>query len=67
MRDVPPLGFKILRMESSDQRRVKESPGAESLTLENECYKLALDADKGAIKSLMDKETSQELVDQTAA
>ena len=67
VRDVPPLGYKILRIETSDQPRVKESPDADSLTLENEFYKLALDADKGAIKSLVDKETGQELVDQTAA
>ncbi len=67
VRDVPPLGFKILRIETSDQPRAKETPGADSLTLENEFYKLALDADKGAIKSLVDKETGQELVDQTAA
>ena len=67
VRDVPPLGFKILRIETSDQPRAKETPGTNSLTLENEFYKLALDPDKGAIKSLVDKETGQELVDQTAA
>lgn len=64
--DVPPLGFKILRIETSDQPRAKETPGADSLTLENEFYKLALDSDQGAIKSLVDKKTGQELVDQTA-
>ncbi|NOS70849.1 MAG: glycosyl hydrolase family 38 [Verrucomicrobia bacterium] len=67
VQDVPPLGYKILRIETSDQPRVKETPGADSLTLENEFYKLALDADKGAIKSLVDKETGKELVDQTVA
>jgi len=67
VRDVPPLGFKILRIESSKQPREKPVPAAESLTLENEFYKLTLDADKGAVKSLVDKETGQELVDQTAA
>ena len=33
----------------------------------NSVSQLAFDADKGAIKSLVDKETGQELVDQTAA
>ena len=66
-RDVPPLGFKILRIETSDQPRAKEAPGADSLTLENDFYKLALDADKGAIKSLVDKETGKELADPGAA
>ena len=67
VRDVPPLGFKILRIETSDQPRAKETPGADALTLENDFYKLALDADKGAIKSLVDKETGKELVDPSAA
>ena len=67
VRDVPPLGFKILRIETSDQPRAKETPGADSLTLENQFYKLTLDADKGAIKSLVDKETGKELADPGAA
>lgn len=67
VRDVPPLGYKILRIETNNQPRVKETPGADSLTLENEFYRLVLDADKGAVKSLVDKETDRELVDQTAA
>ena len=67
VRDVPPLGFKILRIETSQQPRVKETPGTNSLTLENKFYRLALDSEKGAIKSLVDKETGQELVDQTSA
>ena len=67
VRDVPPLGYKILRIETSDQPRAKETPGSDSLTLENDFYKLVLDADKGAIKSLLDKETGRELVDQSAA
>ena len=65
--EVPPLGYKILRIETSDQARAKETPGADSPLLENEFYKLVLDSDKGAIKSLVDKETSQELVDPNAA
>jgi hypothetical protein len=64
---VPALGFKILRIETSDQPRTKEAPGADSLTLENDFYKLTLDSDKGAIKSLVDKETGKELADPGAA
>jgi hypothetical protein len=67
VRDVPPLGYKMLRIETSTQPRAKETPGTESLTLENAFYRLAFDADKGAIKSLVDKETGHELVDQAAA
>ncbi len=67
VRDVPPLGFKILRIETISKPRAKETPGTNSLTLENEFYRLTLDSEKGAIKSLVDKETGRELVDQAAA
>ncbi len=66
-REVPPLGFKILRLESTDKPRAKDAPGTNSLTLENAFYKLTVDAAKGAIQSLVDKETGRELVDQQAA
>ncbi len=65
VRDVPPLGYKILRIETSDEPRPKEMPGPDSL--ENEFYRLALDPDRGVIKTLFDKETGRELVDSTAA
>jgi len=67
VRDVPPLGFKILRLETTDQPRANQKPADASLTLENPFYKLTVDPEKGAIRSLMDKETGQELVDQQAA
>jgi hypothetical protein len=65
--EVPPLGYKILRLETNDSPRATNSLAEAALTLENQFYRLALDGDKGAIKSLVDKETGQELVDQTAA
>ena len=66
VRGVPPMGFKTLRIQTSAQPRSKETPGTDSLTLENPFYRLALDSAKGAIKSLVDKETGRELVDQNA-
>jgi hypothetical protein len=67
VRDVPPLGYKILRLETTNQPRTKDKPAADSLTLENAFYKLTVDPARGAIKSLVDKETGRELVDQQAA
>jgi hypothetical protein len=65
--EVPPLGFKILRIEPSDKPRVTNTLAKASLTLENDFYRLVLDGEKGAIKSLVDKGAGRELVDQTTA
>jgi hypothetical protein len=63
VREVPPLGFKILRLETSNQPRPKPAPGADTLALENGFYTIALDPEQGALQRLFDKETGQELVD----
>lgn len=67
VRDVPPLGYKILRLETSDQPRAKATPATDTAALENAFYKLTVDVAKGAIRSLVDKESGHELVDQSAA
>jgi alpha-mannosidase len=64
--DVPSFGLKILRIEVGDQPLPRETPGPDSVTLENAFYSLKFAPDKGAIQSLVDKETGQELVDQQA-
>jgi hypothetical protein len=66
--DVPALGFKTLRIELGPGPRPAEPPApSDTGLLENQHYRLTLDPDKGALQSLMDKETGQELVDQQAA
>jgi len=67
VRNVPPLGFKILRLETTDEPRAKETLGSDSSTLDNTFYRLTIDSEKGAISSLVDKKTGRELVDQKAA
>jgi hypothetical protein len=64
--DIPPLACKILRLEATDKKRANPGLGKDTITLENDFYKLALSHDKGCIQSLRDKETGAELVDQTA-
>jgi len=63
VRDVPSLGYKMLRIEPSDQPRVNPPEGSGTEILENRYYKLVMDAAKGGVRSLVDKETGQELVD----
>ena len=67
VRDVPSLGFKMLRLEIRNEPRAKETTGGDSLTLENTFYKLTVDSERGAIKSWVDKETGAELVDPKSA
>jgi alpha-mannosidase len=66
VKDVPPLGYKVLRIEPSDQPRARQPEHADALTIENQYYRLSVDDQRGAITSLVDKETGQELVDNGA-
>jgi Glycosyl hydrolases family 38 N-terminal domain/Glycosyl hydrolases family 38 C-terminal domain len=63
VKDLPPLACKILRIEATAKKRAKDAPSKDSAGLENAFYQLTLDAAKGAIQSLRDKETGAELVD----
>ncbi len=63
--DVPPLGYRTLRVEATQIPRASEArlqPG--TLVLTNRFYTLTLDSAKGGIKSILDRETGEELVDQ---
>ncbi len=72
--DVPALGFRSYRIVSLQTTRPVERPlkilapedgkeAREDILLENEFYKLVIDAEKGGITSLMDKVWGKELVD----
>lgn len=67
VREVPPLGYKTLRLDRRAEPRAKEAPFPETATLENRFYRVVLDAGRGAISSLVDRETGRELVDQQAS
>lgn len=67
VKDVPSLGYRILRIESGKQPRSAPPTLSPQAALDNRFYALKLDTDKGALKSLVDKETGQELVDSNAS
>lgn len=67
VQEVPPLGYKILRLETLPQARAAETPATDARVVENRFYRLEVDPQRGAIRSLVDKETGQELVDAQAA
>ena len=64
VKSVPPLGYRTLRIEAGQGKR---PPAAQTdpavTTLSNAFYTLAFDPERGALKSVTDKETGQELVD----
>lgn len=64
--DVPALGYKTLRLEATSEPRTAESPLAATEVLENRFYRLAVDPARGAIRSLVDRESGRELVDTSA-
>jgi hypothetical protein len=64
-RNIPALGYRLFKIESSDRPRTAEPTAAQS-ELENAFYNLKVDPKKGAITSLIDKETGFDLVDPDA-
>lgn len=64
-KSVPPLGYRTLRIEAGQGKRppaAQTDPAVRSLT--NAFYALTFDPERAALKSVTDKETGQELVDQ---
>lgn len=63
--DVPPVGYKAhaLRPTQAEPQTPQTIPGE---TLENQYYRVGLDPESGAVKSIFDKELNQELVNTTS-
>jgi hypothetical protein len=59
---VPAMGYRVYRMQtgSAVPPSPKPKPGN---TIENEFYRVTVDAARGAISSMVDKQTGRELVD----
>lgn len=64
-RNIPAFGYRLFRIETSDRPRTAE-PGAAVSKLENRYYQLEVDAQKGAVTQLVDKESGLNLVDPQA-
>jgi hypothetical protein len=59
--DVPSVGYKAYAMRPTQQMPPAPQATSEG-TLENRYYRLVLDAESGAVKSIYDKELNKELV-----
>jgi len=66
--DVPSMGYKTYRLAPTENATL--SPGDVTVgqnEIENRFFKLTLDAQTGAVRSIYDKELSREIVDANAA
>ncbi|MDZ7261541.1 MAG: hypothetical protein ONB05_05485 [candidate division KSB1 bacterium] len=66
-KDIPPMGYKIYRIKVGTESRVPPAEVVFEDTLENAFYRLVIDPEKGALRSLYDKELKCELVDPEAS
>ncbi len=64
-RNIPALGYRLFRMETSDRPRAAQT-NAIATNLENDYYALTVDPGKGAVTRLLDKESGLDLVDPSA-
>ncbi len=65
--DVPSVGYKAYALRET-KKEPSPSPAAESAdVLENQYYRVVLDSESGAVKSIFDKDLNKELVDASSA
>jgi alpha-mannosidase len=65
VKDVPACGYRILKLVAVPGQAVRP-PAADPNVIESRFYRVQLDPDWGTIKSLRDKQSGRELVDQRA-
>ncbi|MDR3674456.1 MAG: polysaccharide lyase family protein [Acidobacteriota bacterium] len=59
--DVPSVGYKAYAIKPSEQK-APQPVSTSDATMENQYYRVVLDAESGAVKSVFDKEMNKELV-----
>ena len=64
--DVPPLGYKVYAMRKAQKSRAPPCDGQMRTTLESPFYKVLLDPETGAVRSIYDKQLQRELVNPTS-
>jgi len=65
-RDVPPMGYKAYAIRGIDPAAHKANEKLDGDTIENQFYRLTVDAKTGGLNSLFDKSANRELLDSSA-
>ena len=63
--NVPAVGYKCYALEPEEALPAAPAPSASTI-LENTYYRVTLDPETGAVRSILDKELNRELVDATS-
>jgi len=65
-KDVPPLGYKVYRIEEEFEKKPLQAEANEEYVIENEFYRIEVEPNSGVVKSIYDKELGKELTDPDA-
>jgi alpha-mannosidase len=61
--DIPPVGYKVFQLRRA-QNAAAPSETAQTTTIESPYYRVTLDPETGAVRSIYDKQLQRELVNQ---
>lgn len=61
-RDVPAIGYKCYAVEPETEAQPASAPVSSNPVIENRYYRITVDPESGAIKSIFDKQLQKELV-----
>ena len=62
-RDLPPVGYKCFQIRTVSGSSAAPRPTETNPVIENKYYRITVDPETGAVKSIVDKELDRELVD----
>ncbi|MGB7265337.1 MAG: glycoside hydrolase family 38 C-terminal domain-containing protein, partial [Terracidiphilus sp.] len=62
-RDLPPVGYKCFQIRTTSGELEAQQAIQTNRVIENQYYRLTVDADSGAVESIFDKQLQRELVD----
>jgi alpha-mannosidase len=65
-KDLPPVGYKCFAITYGERGHPAALPKSSEGTIENNYYRVIVDPDSGALKSIYDKQTNREIVDSSS-
>jgi len=62
-KDVPPMGYRTYRVAPAEKQAAQSEVSVDETSMENRFFRVTLNPQTGAVKSIYDKELSREMVD----